>query len=483
MSETTIDKEQCMATISNLGVGMAGLSDLYDKLQAAEETKLTAIAKQKTTYDAQITGYGKLQSSLTNLQTAAAKLANNDTWNSTSVTSTNTAFAATTSTNANVGEFTINVSKIAKGQVLTTAPGTIDSNTKQLGGTTADNTRTITITQAGADSKPMTVKLADGDTSLNGIAKAINAANGGVTASVVKADTGDYRLMLSSKTTGTDSNMTVSVTGDDTLNDVIGSAALNEQVKSQNAVVNVNGIDIIRQSNVITDAMPGVTLTLKAQSTADETLSVTRSTADNKKAITDWVAAYNSLQSTIASLTKYEPPATGATAQNSSNGVLMGDSTIRGVQSDLRSLLTNVQSGSYAIMAQLGITQDPIKAADGAVGNLKIDDKKLTQMLADDPSGVQAYFVGDGKKTGFATQLNNKLTDMLSTSVGKEGVIQNAKDGINATLKTIGKRYEAMELSIDATMARYKKQFSDLDALVTKFNGTASYLTQQFSNK
>ena len=226
-----------------------------------------------------------------------------------------------------------------------------------------------------------------------------------------------------------------------------------------------------------------MTLTLKAQSTADETLSVTRSTADNKKAITDWVAAYNSLQSTIASLTKYEPPATGATAQNSSNGVLMGDSTIRGVQSDLRSLLTNVQSGSYAIMAQLGITQDPIKAADGAVGNLKIDDKKLTQMLADDPSGVQAYFVGDGKKTGFATQLNNKLTDMLSTSVGKEGVIQNAKDGINATLKTIGKRYEAMELSIDATMARYKKQFSDLDALVTKFNGTASYLTQQFSNK
>lgn len=470
-----------MATISNLGVGMPGLSDLYDKLQAAEETKLTAIATQKTKYDAQITGYGKLQSALTNLQTAAAKLAKTDTWNSTSVTSTNTAFAATTSTNANVGEFTINVNKIAKGQVLTTAPGTIDSNTKQLGETTGAN-RTITITQASADSKPLTVTLADGDTSLNGIAKAINAANGNVTASIVKADDGDYRLMLSSKTTGTDSDMTVTVTGDDTLNAVIGSGALNEQVKSQNAVVNVNGIDIIRQSNTVTDALPGVTLTLKAPSTADETLSVTRSTDDNKKAVTDWVTAYNSLQSTINSLTKYEPPATGATAQNSSNGVLMGDSTIRGVQSDLRALLTNVQTGSYAIMAQLGITQDPLKGADGTLGNLKIDDKKLTQALTDDPAGVQAYFAGDGKTTGFATQMNNRLTDMLSTSVGKEGVIQNAKDGINATLKTIGKRYDAMELSIEATMARYKKQFSDLDALVTKFNGTASYLTSQFSN-
>lgn len=469
-----------MATISNLGVGMPGLSDLYDKLQAAEETKLTAIATQKTKYDAQITGYGKLQSALTNLQTAAAKLAKTDTWNSTSVTSTNTAFSATTTTGANVGEFTINVNKIAKGQVLTTKAGTIDSNTKQLGGTTGTDSRTITITQAGADSKPLTVTLADGDTSLNGIAKAINAANGGVSASIIKADNGDYRLMLSSKTTGTDSDMTVTVTGDDTLKAVIGTDALVKQVPSQNAVINVNGIEIIRQSNTVTDALPGVTLTLKAQSTADETLSVTRSTDDNKKAVTDWVTAYNSLQSTIASLTKYEPPAVGATAQNSSNGVLMGDSTIRGVQSDLRALLTNVQEGSYAIMAQLGITQDPLKGADGALGNLKIDDKKLTQALTDNPAGVQAYFAGDGKTTGFATQMNNKLTDMLSTSTGKEGVIQNAKDGINTTLKSIGRRYDAMELSIEATMARYKKQFSDLDSLVTKFNGTANYLTQQF---
>lgn len=469
-----------MATISNLGVGLTGLSDLYDQLQAAEETKLTAITKQKTTYEAQITAYGKLQSSLTSLQTAAAKLASADTWNSTSATSTNTSFSATTGTGSLVGEYKINVGQIARSQVLTTAAGTIDSNTKQLGGTTDDNTRTITITQPGT-TKPLSVTLADGDTSLNGIAKAINAANGNVTASVVKADTGDYRLMLSSKTTGTDSDMTVSVTGDDTLNSIIGSSALTVQSASQNAKVNVNGIDIVRQTNTITDALPGVTLTLKTQSTADETLSVTRATDANKKAVTDFVTAYNSLQATIASLTKYVPAAEGATTQSTSNGVLMGDSTIRGVQSDLRALLTNVQSGSYAIMAQLGITQDPVKGADGSSGNLKIDDAKLTKALTENPEGVQAYFVGDGKTTGFATQMNNKLTSMLSTTTGKEGVIQNAKDGINTTLKSISKRYEAMEATIEATMARYKAQFTQLDTLVTKLNSTASYLTQQFS--
>ena len=94
---------------------------------------------------------------------------------------------------------------------------------------------------------------------------------------------------------------------------------------------------------------------------------------------------------------------------------------------------------------------------------------------------MQAYFIGDGKATGLATKMNNTLTDMLNTSAGKTGVIQNAKDGINKTLKTLGERYDSMEASIDATMARYKAQFTNLDVMMTKMTNTASYLTQQFS--
>jgi flagellar hook-associated protein 2 len=47
-----------------------------------------------------------------------------------------------------------------------------------------------------------------------------------------------------------------------------------------------------------------------------------------------------------------------------------------------------------------------------------------------------------------ATQMNNTLTTMLSTSTGSAGVIQNAKDGINKTLKTLGERYDAMEAKL-----------------------------------
>ena len=210
---------------------------------------------------------------------------------------------------------------------------------------------------------------------------------------------------------------------------------------------------------------------------------MTRATDANQKAITDWVTAYNSLQSTINSLTKYVPVDAGAGSQSASNGALVGDANVRGIQSQLRGLLTEVQSGSVQIMAQLGITQDPVKGSDGTVGNLKVDTDKLKKALTENPNAVQQYFVGDGKKTGMATQMNNTLTTMLSTSTGSAGVIQNAKDGINKTLKTLGERYDAMEATIDATMARYKTQFTSLDVLVTKMTNTANYLTQQFSQK
>lgn len=476
-----------MASISNLGAGTSlDLNSLYTQLETAEQTKLTTITNQQSTYNSQLSGWGKLQSSLQSLQTATAALGKADNWNAAQVASTNTSFSATTSSGAAVGSYSVNIKQVAQAQVLMTGANAISSNTTQLGATTG-TTRTITITQPGTKD-PLKVTLSDSDTTLNGIANAINKAAGNVNATVIKATDGDYRLMLTSKSTGTDGNMTITVDGDATLQGVIGydsttsTGALTQQTAGQNAKLTVNGIDIERQSNAVSDVLPGVTLTLKSKSTADETLTLSRTTDTNKKAINDWVTAYNSLQSTIATLTKYVQVDAGE-SQSSSNGPLTGDGQVRSVQNQLRGLLTEVQSsGTYKLMTQLGITQDPVIGSDGSSGNLKVDDAKLTKALTDNPEAVQAYFVGDGKTTGFATQMNNKLTDMLSTTTGKEGIVQNAKNGINDTLKTLEKRYDAMQASIDATMERYKTQFTNLSKLVNQMTNTSTYLTQQFSS-
>ena len=472
-----------MATISNLGVGSnLDLASLYDQLEASERTKLNAITSQQSNYNAQLSAYGKLKSSLTSLQTATEALGKATTWNSTKITSTNTAFSATSTSDAAVGNYTVHVTQLAKPQVLMTAPNTITSDSDKLGGTTTDNTRTIKITQAGSDNDPLEITLSDSDTSLKSIAQAINKANGDVSATVIKASDTDYRLMLTSKSTGTDYDMAVTVEGDDTLQASLGSFGV--QSASQNAVIEVNGVTIERSSNTIDDAVSGITFTLKAESedSKDETLEVSRATDDNNKAINDWVKAYNALQSTIASVTKYVATDPGSN-QSANNGVLIGDGNVRSIQSQLRGLLTNVQGGAYSIMAQLGISQDPNVGSDGSTGNLKVDADKLTKALSDNPQAVQDYFIGDGKTTGFATQMNNILGKMLDTSTGSTGVIQNAQDGINATLKTLSKRYDEMDASIDATMARYKAQFTSLDKIVSQMNSTSNYLAQQFSAK
>ncbi|MEN3753937.1 flagellar filament capping protein FliD [Mangrovibacter yixingensis] len=468
-----------MATISNLGVGSGlDLSTLYDNLQTAEETKLTTITDQQTKYQSQLSAYGKIQSALTTLQTATTALATSTTWNSTSVSSTNTAFSATTTSEATVGSYTLNVQQLAKAQVLMS--GAFTSNSTQLGETTG-TTRTLTISQADTDT-PLTVTLSDSDTSLQGIANAINNANGNVTATIVKASDSDYRLMLTSKSTGADSAMTVTVTGDDTLQAAIGydsstsTGALTQQTAAQDAIVSVNGISVQRDTNTIDDALPGVTLTLSAVSTSDETLTISRATDDNKTAITTWVNAYNSLQTTLASVTKYVAVDANSDSQSTDNGALVGDSNVRFIKSQLSGLLSTSQDGTYAIMAQLGITQDPTS------GKLVIDDDKLTEALSDNPDAVSSYFIGDGETTGFATQLDTKLTNMLSTSTGSEGMIQTAQDGINAILDSLSDRYDAMQASIDATMERYKTQFTALDTLMSQLSATSSYLTSLFSS-
>ena len=55
-----------------------------------------------------------------------------------------------------------------------------------------------------------------------------------------------------------------------------------------------------------------------------------------------------------------------------------------------------------------------------------------------------------------------------------------ATKGINATLDTLGKQYTTTSARADATVARYKAQFTQLDVMMSRMNKTSTYLTAQF---
>ncbi|HDG1683021.1 TPA: flagellar filament capping protein FliD [Kluyvera ascorbata] len=464
-----------MASISSLGIGSGlKLSDILDSLTTAEKATLTPITKQQSSYTAKLSAYGSLSSALVSFQTANTALSKADLFTATTTTSSSDAFSATTTGSAITGKYTISVTQLAQAQTLTTAA----QKDSKAAIATSDSTLTI---QQGGDKKPVTIDISAANSSLTGIRDAINNAKAGVSASVINVGNGEYRLSITSNDTGKDNAMTLSVSGDSALKGVLAydgtntatTTGMTESVNAQNAQLTVNNVAIENSSNTISNALEDITLNLTDVTKGNQTLTIAQDTTKAQSAIKDWVTAYNALQDTFSSLTKYTAVDPGSDAQDTSNGALIGDTTLRTIQTQLKSALSNTLSSStYKTLAQIGITTDP------SDGKLKIDDDKLSAALTKDSSAVGTLIVGDGKKTGITTTLGTNMTSWLSST----GIIQAAKDGVSKTLNKLTKDYNAASDLIDQKVARYKDQFTQLDVLMTSLNSTSSYLTQQFES-
>ncbi|MCW7548957.1 MULTISPECIES: flagellar filament capping protein FliD [Photorhabdus] len=478
-----------MASISSLGAGSGmDLGSILDKLQAAEQKRLVPLAEQQTSYKGKLTAFGTLKSSLEKLETASESLKKFDKLNTTTASEKHDAFTASTDSKASPGSYSIEVKQLAQAQSLQTEKV---SNIKEYMGESLGEgkTRTITITQPG-EKKPMKIELTDGQTSMIEIKDAINKQEGNVNASIIKAKDGENYLVLTAKKAGTESVMTIKVEGDNKLSQFLDytpgtTSKLTQTVEAKNALLTVNNIPIERQTNHITDAPEGVTLDLK-KTTEDkdyqrkiedkdkprehkpEILVISRDIEPMKEAIKNWVDAYNELQTTFDSLTKYKPVKQGE-EPSKDNGALLGDSTLRGIQNQLRSQIFSSQKvNDIPTLNKLGIKQK-------FDGKLEIDNEKLEKNLKEKPANVKAFFMGDGKETGFATQTHKLLKDALDSH---EGTLATATNGINKRLKTLEKQVDRTKDNINATIERYKRQFSQLDKMVSSLGKTGNFLSQ-----
>lgn len=460
-----------MASISSLGVGSGlDLTTLLTNLRTAENQRLTPIKNQQTSYNAQLTGVSAVKSALDKLNTATNALAKSESFGivkgsideitNTKVASTNKAFTATTTGKAVASDYSIEVKQLAKAHSI--------SSSMQTSATSALSATDTTLKIAQANGKTLSIDIKGGETTLNDVRDAINKANGGVNASVVKAKDNEYYLMITAKDTGTKGEMTLTDNGG-----VLG--ATTEKVAAKNSVIVANGMTIERQSNTIEDALEGINLTLVSETETNkpENLSITQDITGMKSAVKAWVDAYNAVLDTIGTQTKYSEVKQGED-QDTTNGALLGDSTLRDIQSKLKAQLTNVQenSGEFRIMADLGITQNP------KTGKLEISDSKLEKALKEEPGKVRTFFVGDSDKTGFATQTRSYLNDVLDS---KEGIIKTKQDGLNLTIKNLDAQYKRVSDGIEETIARYSTQFTQLDKAMSNMSGTMGQLTSLFS--
>jgi len=360
----------------------------------------------------------------------------------------------------------------------TISGGTLNAATGTYSGATftADSTRT-----------PTSLTLDASNNTLEGIRDAINgSAAMGVTASIADDGSGSAtanRLVLTSNQTGETSSMRISVAGDRALTDLLennpaGTQNLAQTVAAKNVVqqlqqtataqntkLTVNGIAITSATNTVAGAIQDVTLTVAKLGAS--ALSVQKDTASAGNAIAAFVNAYNSLQGVAAKLTAFN-------ATSKSGAVLLGDSTLRNIQVSIRSALSTAQTpdgSGLATLTQVGIgfQRD---------GSLSFDAAKLRAALDSQYSGVAKLFAGTAGVGGYGTQVSSLITSMTDT----KGTLTAVTKGLNTSLDLLGKQYTATSARIDATVARYKAQFTKLDTMINSMNQTSSYLKQQFDS-
>ncbi|MGO1170785.1 MAG: flagellar filament capping protein FliD [Serratia liquefaciens] len=464
-----------MASISSLGIGSGlDLNGLLDKLSKAEQQRLTPYTTQQTSYNAQLTAYGTLKGSLEKFDNLSKELAKPTFFNNTTA-SKHDQFAITTTDKAVAGNYSVEVLKLAQPQTLTTQAPVTDQTEKL--GTAGSSDRSISIT-AGNPPKNVNIPLSDDQTSLVEMRDAINNAKAGVNASIMRVGDNDYQLALSSTTTGEKNTISVQVNNDDKLGAILNydptakSNAMKQTVAGQDAEVLVNGTKIKRSTNSIADALQGVTIDLKTTTKQDEpqTLVISTDKTGTADKIKEWVDNYNSLLDTFNSLTKYTPVKTGE-AQNAKNGALLGDNTLRGIQSSIKSALSAAQDNpDLKGLGNLGISTNT------KTGKLEIDSTKLNKAIDEKPTQVANFFAGNGTDTGMATEIHNEIQSYIKAG----GIIENSTKSINTNLDRLNSQITTVTASIQSTIDRYKQQFVQLDTMMSKLSGTGDYLKQQF---
>ncbi|HUG58262.1 MAG TPA: flagellar filament capping protein FliD [Candidimonas sp.] len=456
--------------ISNIGVGSGlPLDKLLEDLRKSENISLSLIAGRKQTVQNRLSGYGTVKGAIETLKKASDALGSADAFGALKTSASGDAFTAKASSKAIAGQYNIEVQQLASSQTLTSTGKS--SRTEAL----ATGKVEIEIKVGGQDAKKLSLNSAD--TSLEGIAKAINNdSTMGVSATLINDGSKSY-LLLTAKDTGTEASVesiTVSDAGAGTditeLQNTIGftqggaNNALQEKVADDSRVL-INGIQINSQTNTIEDAIEGVTLTLTKTNAAGSTntLSITRDDTVTSKAISHFVDAYNVLQDIIKAQTTFD-------VDNQANtGALSGDSLTRNVQSQIHNALNTANdSGTIRTLSQLGVTLDP------KTGKLVVDNKKLDSALKDSMVDVEKLFAGENG-------ISKKLGTVADSFIKSGGTISAATDGMTKMLKDLDQQYEATSDRIDVKMESYRKQFSALDSMVAQMGSISSYLTQQLS--
>ncbi len=429
-------------TVDGLVSGMNTTQVIAQLMQLAAQPQ-TDLKNQVAQENTVISAYQSVNSRLAALQTAAEAftqpsplIPTNPTWQSVKATSSTTGVVATATAGAAAGTFGFDVTALAKAQVTTAR---VDPTNPVTWGSGLDVTVGSTTTHVDV-----------GTDTAQGVADAINGAKLGVTAAILTTTQGTVLQLTGS----TGSANAFSVAGLS-----VGTTDVNPAQDAEITVgdPNTSGYTVTSSTNTFNNVAPNVTLNVSALATgvSVNVASDTDTVADKMQAMID---AANAALSQIKTSTAYS-------ATSKSGGALMGDYTVRNIQSSVLSAAGNGMLG-YGDFKKFGVqlTRD---------GTLKFDRSTFISAYNADPAGVQGAVAG-----GLAKQLDTvakAATDPLT------GSLTTAIQGGNNQVRTLNQQISNWNVRLTAKQAAYQRQFTHLEVALGKMKNQSSWLSGQIA--
>lgn len=470
MSLERIPRDKLVDQKSVLNEKKSVFTELNTKLSALK-TKLTSFtdlfvnpffAKTSSSSDAERIGISAQGSAVTgNHAIAIERLAKADTRVSNQFNDTENSFGAFSTDQT----FTIEVGHPTDEDANNRVQIEVTVPASEFSGTNDEILKAISDSINGAMSQAVADELIDSDEVIH--------------SQIVNEEIGTSRLVMRSEQTGYSYRMDFGSSSLlDTLNvnaatqssgvsggyiTPIGTSATDSEL---NAMFTVDGLTFYRDSNVVDDALQGITLKLLDTFTTEETVTVATDVESVKGDVEDFIEKYNDAVKFLRDNSEVDP-------ETFKRGVLSTDFFYSGMVGELRSIVGSSVEGTtsenHTLLYNIGIEANED-------GTLSITDSdKFTTALETNALFVSDLFKGD---EGIAT----KLVDYIDGFVSAGGTINSSKQNLDSQISSLNDRISYMDEVLDKKEELYYNEFTKFQEIMYQleeqqkfFNSFLSY--------
>ncbi len=472
-------KMSSILTTLSAGSGI-DVKALTEQLVAAErEPRIELLDARQAKVDAKVSALGQFRSALDALVTALGSRISSGSLSGIASVSDTSVLSMTTNVGATVPRQQLEVRALARGQTLAAAPVADAEAPVGLGtltirfGNVAGSTDAEGFVEGALE--PLIVTIADGDNSLTGLRNAINdaaAVAGAPVQAQIVTDVNGSRLLLRGAM-GAESGFIVESEGDASLEAFRfhegASGGLSRTQTAEDAIVAIDGVELRRPTNSITDLIAGARLSLaKAAPGQIITVEAVRDAAELSQVVRDVAGALNELAAIGKSLSASDP-------SSGSVGALVSDSTTRRALQQLGTLGTKQliapNGNAPTRLLDIGITVD-------RYGAFSVDEKRLEKAVASWPAEVEALITALNEPISFTSAGGPFPQIAAAMKVATEGS-SGRPTALAAESAAIAKQRVALEDRMTRLTEQYTRQFSALDIAVGKNKSLQDFLQQQ----